>query len=105
MSNNTVPTNQLATENIGKLLWKYVDELVGKGLEIHLILELLLFASATFVSMAAPLAVLLSSLMTCPTDSPSFFRFNFHQENSNKTESANVIVVNSFLPIQNRLHY
>ncbi len=47
-----------------QFLWKYVDELVGKGLEIHLILELLLFASATFVSMAAPLAVLLSSLMT-----------------------------------------
>ena len=23
MSNNTVPTNQLATEKIGKLLWKY----------------------------------------------------------------------------------
>ena len=45
-------------------LWKYVDELVGKGLEISIILELLFYASATFVSLAAPLAVLLSSLMT-----------------------------------------
>lgn len=47
-----------------QFLWLYVDELVGKGLEIHIILELLLYASATMVAMAAPLAVLLSSLMT-----------------------------------------
>lgn len=45
-------------------LWKYVDDLVGKGLEIKIILELLFYASATMVSTAAPLAVLLSSLMT-----------------------------------------
>lgn len=47
-----------------QFLWKYVDELVGKGLEWYLILELLFYASATFVSMALPLAILLSSLMT-----------------------------------------
>jgi lipopolysaccharide export system permease protein len=45
-------------------LWKYVDDLVGKGLEIRYILELLFYASATMVPMAVPLAVLLSSLMT-----------------------------------------
>lgn len=45
-------------------LWKYVDDLVGKGLEISIILELLFYASATFVATAAPLAILLSSLMT-----------------------------------------
>lgn len=45
-------------------LWKYVDDLVGKGLEIRIILELLFYASATFVSTACPLAILLSSLMT-----------------------------------------
>lgn len=45
-------------------LWKYVDDLVGKGLEISVILELLFYASATFVATAAPLAILLSSLMT-----------------------------------------
>lgn len=45
-------------------LWKYVDDLVGKGLEISIILELLFYASATFVSTACPLAILLSSLMT-----------------------------------------
>ncbi|MDR1757644.1 MAG: LptF/LptG family permease [Bacteroidales bacterium] len=47
-----------------QFLWLYVDDLVGKGLEIKLILELLLYASATMVAMAAPLAVLLASLMT-----------------------------------------
>ena len=47
-----------------QFLWKYVDDLVGKGLEISIVLELLFYASATFVSLAAPLAVLLSSLMT-----------------------------------------
>lgn len=47
-----------------QFLWKYVDDLAGKGLEWYLILELLFYASATFVSMALPLAVLLSSLMT-----------------------------------------
>ncbi|MCL2245611.1 MAG: LptF/LptG family permease [Lentimicrobiaceae bacterium] len=47
-----------------QFLWKYVDDLVGKGLEISIILEFLFYASATFVSLAAPLAVLLSSLMT-----------------------------------------
>ena len=48
-------------------LWKYVDDLVGKGLEITVVLELLFYASATFVSLAAPLAILLSSLMTFGT--------------------------------------
>ncbi len=47
-----------------QFLWKYVDDLVGKGLEWTVIAKLLYYASATFVPMALPLAVLLSSLMT-----------------------------------------
>ena len=47
-----------------QFLWKYVDDLVGKGLEISILLELLFYASAQMVALAAPLAVLLSSLMT-----------------------------------------
>jgi len=47
-----------------QFLWKYVDDLVGKGLEISIVLELLFYASATSVILATPLAVLLSSLMT-----------------------------------------
>jgi len=47
-----------------QFLWKYVDDLVGKGLEWYIIAELLFYASATFVPLALPLAILLSSLMT-----------------------------------------
>lgn len=47
-----------------QFLWMYVDDLVGKGLEWYIIAELLFYASSTFVPMALPLAILLSSLMT-----------------------------------------
>lgn len=47
-----------------QFLWKYVDDLVGKGLEWYLIAELLFYASATFVPLGLPLAILLSSIMT-----------------------------------------
>ncbi|NOX48599.1 MAG: YjgP/YjgQ family permease [Chlorobi bacterium] len=47
-----------------QFLWKYIDDLVGKGLEWYIIVELLFYASSTFVPMALPLAILLSSLMT-----------------------------------------
>jgi len=46
-----------------QFLWTYVDDLVGKGLEWYVILQLLFFASASFVPTALPLAVLLSSIM------------------------------------------
>ncbi len=47
-----------------QFLWRYIDDLVGKGLEWYLIAELLFYASATFVPLALPLSILLSSLMT-----------------------------------------
>lgn len=47
-----------------QFLWKYVDDLVGKGLEWYTIAELLFYASSTFVPLALPLSILLSSLMT-----------------------------------------
>jgi len=47
-----------------QFLWKYIDDLVGKGLELFVIAKLMFFASSTFVSCALPLAILLSSLMT-----------------------------------------
>jgi lipopolysaccharide export system permease protein len=47
-----------------QFLWKYVDDLVGKGLPWAIIAELMFYASSTFVPMALPLAILLSSLMT-----------------------------------------
>ncbi|MDO3628254.1 LptF/LptG family permease [Mucilaginibacter sp. BT774] len=45
-------------------LFKYIDDLIGKGFELTTILQLMLYASATNVAMALPLSVLLSSIMT-----------------------------------------
>ncbi|HTD41044.1 MAG TPA: LptF/LptG family permease [Mucilaginibacter sp.] len=45
-------------------LFKYIDDLIGKGFEITTILQLMMYASATNVAMALPLSVLLSSIMT-----------------------------------------
>ena len=45
-------------------LWKYIDDLIGKGFEWYVIMELMAYASATNVAMALPLSVLLSSIMT-----------------------------------------
>lgn len=47
-----------------QFVWKYIDDLVGKGLEFGVIAELLLYASATFVPMALPIAILFASIMT-----------------------------------------
>jgi lipopolysaccharide export system permease protein len=47
-----------------QFLWKYIDDLIGKGLEWNVISEFLLYTSASLVPMALPLAVLLASLMT-----------------------------------------
>ena len=47
-----------------QFVWKYIDDLVGKGLEWYIIAKLLFFASSTFVPLALPLSILLSSLMT-----------------------------------------
>jgi len=45
-------------------LWKYIDDMIGKGFQWYIIMELLAYASATNVAMALPLSVLLSSIMT-----------------------------------------
>jgi lipopolysaccharide export system permease protein len=47
-----------------QFLWKYIDDLVGKGLDVPVIAELLMYTSASLVPMALPLAVLLASIMT-----------------------------------------
>lgn len=47
-----------------QFVWKYIDDFMGKGLDYWIIAELLLYASANLVSLALPLAVLLSSIMT-----------------------------------------
>jgi lipopolysaccharide export system permease protein len=45
-------------------LWKYIDDLVGKGLDMFTILQFVWYASATLSSLAMPIAILISSIMT-----------------------------------------
>lgn len=45
-------------------LFRYVDELVGKGLSFGLVAELLMWASMTMIPIGLPLVVLLASIMT-----------------------------------------
>ena len=47
-----------------QFLWKYIDDLAGKGLDWTIIGEIIIYASARLVPMALPLAILLSSIMT-----------------------------------------
>ena len=47
-----------------QFLWRYIDDLVGKGLSVGLLAELFFYAAVSMVPMALPLAILLASLMT-----------------------------------------
>lgn len=47
-----------------QFLWVYLDDLVGKGLEISIITEFLIYTLAMLMPMALPLSMLLASIMT-----------------------------------------
>ena len=47
-----------------QLIWKWVDDFVGKGLEISVIGKFFLLGSISLISKALPLAILLAALMT-----------------------------------------
>lgn len=47
-----------------QFLWLYIDELVGKGLGLLVILEFMMWGGFTIMPLALPLAALLSSVMT-----------------------------------------
>jgi lipopolysaccharide export system permease protein len=49
---------------IMQFLWKYIDDILGKSIETYLLLKFLWYTSATFVPMALPIAILLTSIMT-----------------------------------------
>ncbi len=49
---------------IMQFLWLYIDELVGKGLGLKVVMEFLLWGSATMLPICLPLATLLASVMT-----------------------------------------
>lgn len=49
---------------IMQFFWKYIDDVMGKGIPVYIILELLFFVSVSLIPLALPLAILLSSIMT-----------------------------------------
>ncbi|MEO1437550.1 MAG: LptF/LptG family permease, partial [Bacteroidota bacterium] len=46
-----------------QFLWKYIDDIIGKGLDLHYILELIFFRSVALFPTAFPVAILVSSVM------------------------------------------
>lgn len=47
-----------------QMVWKYVDDLAGKGIEWYIILELMTYWAASVVPFALPVSVLFASLLT-----------------------------------------
>jgi len=47
-----------------QMVWKYVDDLAGKGIEWYVLLELLFYWAASVVPFALPVSVLFASLLT-----------------------------------------
>ena len=47
-----------------QFLWMYIDEMVGKGIDILILAELFFYAAMKFVPNVLPLAILFASLMT-----------------------------------------
>lgn len=46
-----------------QFLWRYVDELIGKGLGVWIVAKIVFYAAMTFLPMALPLGILLGSLI------------------------------------------
>jgi lipopolysaccharide export system permease protein len=47
-----------------QILWKYIDDLVGKGLDFITIGQFVWYASASMLTLSMPIAILISSIMT-----------------------------------------
>lgn len=47
-----------------QMVWKYVDDLAGKGIEWYVLVELMLYWAASVVPFALPVSVLFASLLT-----------------------------------------
>ena len=47
-----------------QLLWRWIDDFVGKGLDFSVLAQFFMLGSITLVSQALPLAILLAALMT-----------------------------------------
>ena len=46
-----------------QFLWKYIDDLIGKGLDTFQVSQLIMYSIARFIPLALPIAVLISSVM------------------------------------------
>ena len=49
-----------------QFLWKYVDEMVGKGLEMNVLAQFFFYSALTLVPASLPLAILESGLNCLP---------------------------------------
>lgn len=47
-----------------QMVWKYVDDLAGKGIEWYVLLELMMYWAASVVPFALPVSILFASLLT-----------------------------------------
>ena len=47
-----------------QFLWRYVDELVGKGLEMSVLAQFFFYSALTLIPLSLPLAILLSDFIT-----------------------------------------
>ena len=47
-----------------QFLWRYVDEMVGKGLEMSVLAQFFFYSALTLIPVSLPLAILLAALMT-----------------------------------------
>ena len=74
-----------------QFVWKWIDELVGKGLEFRVIIELLFYTSLGLVPLALILGVLLASIM-------SFGNLGEHNELTSMKASG-ISLFNSMKPV------
>lgn len=83
-----------------QMVWKYIDDLAGKGIEWYTILELMFYWAASVVPFALPVSVLFASLLT-------FGNFGEHYEMAAMKSSGislfrglrSLIVLNIFIAI------
>ena len=55
---------KIANYSMMNFVWRYIDELVGKGLSAGIIIELMAYAMANMIPLGLPLATLLAAIMT-----------------------------------------
>ena len=101
-------------------LWKYLDDLVGKGLDFITIGKFLWYVSASMLTLAMPIAILISTIMTFGNLGESFelvavvafenaghqFSRGMRMEIGRHISQANAIVAVAFAaPQWRRLHW